>query len=205
MFTSDEKRRVTEAVAAVEKRTSGELVLVWTPRSDDYAVHRGAWALAFGAGMAFEFGRFLPASGSQASLVAAGLTCGLYFLFGWAPLLRLIAPERVQEARAHERAKMAFVEFGVDATSTRGGVLLFLSAVEHQVVILADQGIHGRVGEDAWRSTVDGLVVALREGRTGEGVLAAIARLGEILEREFPRGLEGTNELGDEPRKLPGR
>jgi putative membrane protein len=96
-----------------------------------------------------------------------------------------------------ERAMRAFVEQGVTETRDRSGVLIFLSEAEHQVVILADKGINDRVEPSRWQTDVDGIVLAIKEGRAGAGVIAAVDRIGGLLAEAFPPRADDTNELSD--------
>jgi putative membrane protein len=203
MFSESESAHIAELVRAVEARTSGEVAVVWTPRSSDYALHRGLWALAMSAVLVAE----LAVQGLSPSAVwLPGLTLlvagVLYVSLGFGPILRLIVPDALLAERVHRRAQVAFLDFGVTETTARSGVLLFLSQIEHRVEILADRGITARVEQPVWQSVVDELIASLRRGQTTSGVEHALQRIGDLLEMEFPRQAGDVNELSDAPRRL---
>ena len=89
---------------------------------------------------------------------------------------------------------------GVYATRDRTGVLIFLSALEHRVVILGDRGIHQRVQDPGWSELVALLVAAIKQGKSADGVCEVITRLGELLARDAPIREDDTNELANEVR-----
>jgi putative membrane protein len=202
MFSDSENAQIAELVRAVEARTSGEVAVVWTPRSDDYALHRGLWALALAALLVAEVAHQAVA---LSPLWLPGLTVllalPLYVLLGWGPLVRRLVPDGLLAARVHRRAQAAFLDFGVTETAAASGVLLFLSQLEHRVEILADRGIAARVDQTVWQSVVDELIAALRARQATFGVERALGRIGDLLEKEFPRQAGDVNELGDAPQR----
>lgn len=206
MFTESESARVAGLVRDVEARTSGEVAVVWTSRADDYALVRGLWAAAFAAVVVAE-AAFWGGVGAAVwlPLLTVLVTGALYWLLGLGPFVRILVPSGVLSARVHRQAQVAFLEFGVTETAGRGGVLLFLSALEHRVEILADRGIAARVDPGVWQIVVDELISALAAGKTMPGVERALERIGDLLEKEFPLGQLDRNELSDAPREFPRR
>ena len=65
-------------------------------------------------------------------------------------------------------------------------------------VLLGDEGIHARVGQAFWESTVASIGERLRAGEVTAALVDAIERLGEQLAQHFPfRGDQDVNELPD--------
>jgi len=202
MFSDSDDARIAEAVRAVEARTSGEVAVVWTPRAADYALYRGLWALALAALAAAEVSvRAVGLSATWLPALTALLALPLYVVLGFGPFARRLVPDALLAQEVHRRAQVAFLDFGVTETAAQSGVLLFLSELEHRVVILADRGIAARVEQSVWQAVVDELIVALRAGQATEGTLHALARIGDLLEQEFPRQAGDVNELSDAPQR----
>jgi len=203
MFSESDKSEIAELVRAVEARTSGEVAVVWSARSDDYVLVRALWSLALAAVLVAELSALhFELAGPVLPALTLLVTIALYFLCGVAAVTRRLVPSAVQAERVHRQAQVAFLELGVTETDGRGGVLLFLSELEHRVEILADRGIAARVDQGVWQSVVDELISALKAGKTMPGVRRALERIGELLEREFPREAADRNELPDAPREL---
>ncbi len=203
LFSQQDKENIQAAVRSAEEQTAGELVVVHATRSDNYAFRRASVALGVTIALAWEallaFPDVLPVFILLGQLP---VFYGVYGLFGWGPLLRLLVRKNVREERASERALQVFMEEGVTETRDRSGVLIFLSEAEHQVVILADKGINDRVEPAEWQQDVTSLVTAIREGRAGDGVQAAVARIGGILAEAFPIRADDENELSNAMREI---
>lgn len=203
LFDEAQSKEIAAAVTAVESTTAGELVVVHTARSDDYALRRGmvSFLVALAAiELTHEMVDMLAITwllAGQLLLVAL-----LYIALGWGPLLRLITPSQVRAERSMQRAVRALVEEGVTETRDRSGVLIFLSEAERRVVILADKGINERVESGEWDRDVALLVDSLKKGKATEGVLQVVQRIGALLSEAFPRRSEDINELSDAPRRV---
>ena len=100
---------------------------------------------------------------------------------------------------ARERAIEVFAALRVWDTEHNNGVLIYLLLADHDVEIIADRGIHERVGSHAWEKVCREMEAAFREGRFEEGVLGGIGRASRFLETHFPRQVPGPNELPDRP------
>ncbi|HEY0665326.1 MAG TPA: TPM domain-containing protein [Gallionella sp.] len=103
---------------------------------------------------------------------------------------------------ARERAIEVFSELRVWDTELNNGVLIYLLLADRDVEIVADRGVHARLGSEAWESICQEMESAFREGRFEAGVLAGIHSVGQHLARLYPRTGDqkaGSNELPDSP------
>jgi putative membrane protein len=196
LFSKDESDRIAAAITEVEQGTAGEIVVAEDVRSDDYAEVRLAWA--FGLGLAVAGGAHLLWPWLEAGWLL-GLELGV-FLLVWLlsaipGVLRGLIPSRRASDAVDRAARLAFGEHAVYRTRDRTGVLIYLSALEHRVVILGDEGIHARVQNPGWEALVAELVQAIRDGRAGEGVCNVIGKLGTRLSEAAPIRPDDENEL----------
>lgn len=96
-------------------------------------------------------------------------------------------------------AERAFDRLKMRATGDRNGILFFVVPARRRFVVVGDEGIHAKVGQEFW----DGLVAAMsgdfREGKFNEGLIRGILECGRMLAQHFPYDA-GTdvNELPDE-------
>ena len=102
------------------------------------------------------------------------------------------------EGDALPRAIKIFERLGMHHTAEHNGVLIYISVTDHKLAVIGDAGIHERVGEAYWRGLVDAVRDQLRQQRSREGLLQAIAEVGEALGRHFPRRPDDVNELPDD-------
>ena len=111
------------------------------------------------------------------------------------PLLRVI-----QGLAPRERALEVFSLLRVWDTEENCGVLVYLLLADRGVEIVADRGIHAKVGGAAWESICRKMETAFRAGRFAEGVEVGITEINALLENHYPRdSASDANELSDEP------
>jgi putative membrane protein len=208
---------VTAAVAAAERGTSGEIVTVVAPRSDSYSDIALLWStaaafLALAVIAAFPgffvdlLDRLRGGWGHAPSvrilmtllvLAVAAKFAVAWTLLSWMPLRIALTPGAVRSRRARARALDLFRVGAEKRTAGRTGVLLYLSLGEHRAEIVTDAAIHGKVRPEVWGEAMAALIDAVREGRPGAGLAAAVGRIGAVLAEHFPSVPGDTNELPD--------
>lgn len=100
---------------------------------------------------------------------------------------------------ARQRAIEVFSQLRVWDTEHNNGVLIYLLLADRDVEIVADRGIHVRLGTDVWKSICQDMEAAFRAGKFEAGVSSGIQAVGEQLARHFPAGHEKHNEMPDHP------
>lgn len=209
LFSEQDRKRIADAVRDAELRTSGEIVPYVVGRSDSYpeAWLRAGALLGFLALFLFALADmgtdlWLPFGYAESGVIVV-LAFGLGALL--AALLpavrRFFIPGGMMQQRVDERAALAFIEEEVFNTRERTGILIFISLFEHRVRILGDSGINKLVKQEEWDGIVRLIVDAIRNGAAADGLLEAIWKCGELLERA---GVEirpdDTNELDNRVR-----
>jgi hypothetical protein len=110
----------------------------------------------------------------------------------WRDLLRGVTP--------HERAIEVFSQLRIWDTEHNSGVLIYLLLAERRVEIVADRGIHTRVGNSGWAAICHEMEAAFRAGDFEHGVLAGILQISTLLAQHFPaKNNINHNELPDAP------
>ncbi|HEY4127724.1 MAG TPA: TPM domain-containing protein [Gammaproteobacteria bacterium] len=197
-FTDDDRREIKAAVEAAERRTSGEFVVVAARASDHYL----ATALSWAAGLAlilpaplllFRHLRYLDIY--QLQILAFIL---FTLLFEFMPGLHMaLVPRWLRHARASRLAHAQFYEQGVHLTREHSGVLLFVSMGERYVEIVADKGIHEKIGEERWQKIVNAFVQKVGSGDVTGGFVATISACGEAMAEHYPAKPGDEDELSD--------
>jgi putative membrane protein len=82
-------------------------------------------------------------------------------------------------------------------TVGRTGVLIYLSMGERRAEIVADEAILKVTDAHVWGGAMEALLAEVRAGRPAEGIVAAIAQVGEVLHEHFPRSATDINEIPD--------
>jgi uncharacterized membrane protein len=100
---------------------------------------------------------------------------------------------------SRQRAIDLFSQLRVWDTEDNSGVLIYVQLVDRKVEIVADRGIHARVGQGFWEEVCGRMQAEFRTGRFEAGALAAIGEITEALATHFPPRGNNPNELPDQP------
>jgi uncharacterized membrane protein len=100
---------------------------------------------------------------------------------------------------ARQAAEADFVRLGMAATAERNGVLILVAPESQSFAVIGDEAIDALCPPGFWGEVADGVAAEFRAARFTEGIVSAVARVGEVLERHFPRrpGETDRNELPD--------
>jgi putative membrane protein len=221
-LTPQVQSRIGDAIAAAEARTSGEIFCVLARRVSSYRDISLGWAAA--AALLLPLGMipfgFDPAwipglgDGWQAAHlsstdVVVGQSLAAYALiqsavFVTAFLLtsipgvrRFVTPRSVRRARVRRAAMEQFLAHGLHITRERTGVLIFAALADHQVEVVADEGIHSKVDQAIWADAVEALAKGMKNNDPAAGFEVAIGLCGDVLAEHFPPRTENPNEIED--------
>ena len=100
---------------------------------------------------------------------------------------------------ARERALEVFSQLRVWDTEHNNGVLIYLLLADRDVEIVADRGIHVKLGKEVWETICREMEAAFRKGHFEAGVLSGIRAVSEHLSRHFPPRSGKPNEMPDRP------
>lgn len=102
-----------------------------------------------------------------------------------------------QDARG--RAIELFGQLRVWDTEHNSGVLIYLLLADRRVEIVADRGIHAKVGEAAWAAICAGMQGAFEQRKFEQGVTAGLVAISDLLTAHYPAFEDRPNELSNEP------
>jgi uncharacterized membrane protein YgcG len=100
---------------------------------------------------------------------------------------------------ARERAIELFSQLRVWDTQHNNGLLIYLLLADRAVEIVADRGIHEKVGGGEWDAICRQMESAFKQSDFEGGALAGIGSLTRHLVTHFPATRQSANELPDEP------
>lgn len=231
LLSPAELAAIEAAVRAAEARTTGEIYCVIAEESSDYHATPLAWGagvallapailLAGGiqvtapdismfGGWTAEQVEDIGEATARAALVGtlllqAALFLGVLLLTAIRPVRLALTPPGLKRDRVRQRADEHFLAKNLHATRERTGVLIYVSAAERMVELVADAGIHVNIDEGAWDPPVAALVAGLKAGRAGEGFVRCVGMAADILAEHFPvRPGDNPNELPDAVVVLP--
>jgi len=216
-LTDADREKVSAAIAAAEANSNGEIVAVATPISDPYhdvALHWAliplfavlAWAAWRPTALAwwydFLFGGWQPDPTLSQLLTLLMFFAALKFtvallILKWMPLRLALTPGATKHRRVRRRALAIFKSAAERRTTGRTGILIYLSMAERRAEIIGDEAITKVTTPETWGDAMTSLLVEVKEGRVGDGIVAAIERVGAVLTEHFPRTAEDVNEIPD--------
>lgn len=197
MITNADKARITAAIHEAEQHTAGEIFCVIARHASDYRLVPIAWAAAAALFVPLPLLALTNWSAPVVYLLQIIAFLLVATALSHSGIRFRIVPRQAQHVRAHAEAMRQFHAHGIDKTEHRTGVLIFASAAERYVEVVADAGINDKVSPDVWDDAVDALVSAVKNGRPADGFVAAIERCGTILAQHFPPGALKRDELPD--------
>jgi putative membrane protein len=202
-LTEDERARITDAVKKAEKSTSGEIVPMVVSSSDRYPLSGVIGALGLSIPFALPGAYLLGplvGMGRHDMWVFLGVETALFlfalFLVDMIPWLRrlFISGQEMQD-EVRTAALASFYENGLHRTRDETGVLIYISIFEKMVWVMGDRGIHGKVGDDAWKEIVSMITEGIKNGKQADAICRAVERAGEILKTHFPIKAGDRDEL----------
>jgi putative membrane protein len=199
MISQADNARVAAAIRAAEQKTSGEIFCVIARHSSDYRLIPIIWAALFAltVPLALIYLTSWRVTLIYAVQLAVFVVAALVLSH---PRLRFrVVPRRLRHERAHAEAMRQFWAQGLHLTEERTGVLIFASAAERYAEIIADTGIYREVGVHVWDDAMAALIAGIKDGRPGDGFVAAVEQCGAVLAKHFPPGAIRRDEL---PNKL---
>jgi len=198
LLTEDERKRIEARIAELELHTAGEVVVATVHKSDAYGQRRAWHAAVLGLIVAALVHRAFPHLATDwILLLQLPLTATSYAFFSLPAMVRWITPLAQRKAAVEARAAQMFTEHAVFDTRDHSGVLIFISELEHLVVMLGDRGIHARLQTEGWQRHVNRIIAAIRDGRAGDGVCQVLDELDQVLGEAFPRRADDQNELSN--------
>ena len=101
---------------------------------------------------------------------------------------------------ARDRAIELFSQLRVWDTRHNTGVLIYILLADRAVEIVADRGIHAKVGPQAWSEVCRQMEAAFRQSNFEAGALSGVQAVTRHLAQHFPADRNhNPNELPDRP------
>jgi len=112
-------------------------------------------------------------------------------------VVRVVPDSKKFYGNVYRHAIAEFESLGIQQTDGATGVLLFISVLDRQVEIIADQAIHDIAPYSIWSAAVKAIETGFEQNKPAAGIVAAVEIVGEVLSKHFPFTKE-KNELSNE-------
>lgn len=201
---NDEIEKLSEQIRELEKHTSVEIVTMVVEGSSTR--RHVFWILALclyvllGSLERFYFWNYsLTLQGAFLVAEIIGATTLAWILLKIFPhaLTRIFTDDRDHEIQVSLRAQVEFYNQSLTSTANRTGVLIFISILEHQVVVLADKNIAEVLPSSTWQDVVRDLISDLKQKKLAHGLSRAVEHVSKLVTPKFPVQNQNPNELTD--------
>jgi putative membrane protein len=197
LFTREEEERISAAITAAERKTSGEIVAVVADSSETYLYVPFLWAALVSLLVPWPLIHFTWMKVQYIFLIQLAVFLVLLVVLWPKNVRAVLVPRSIRNNHAKRRATEQFLAQNLHTTKGRTGVLIFVSVAEHHAEVLADKAIDDKVPAGTWQEIVDTLTSEISQGRAADGFIQAIMAAGDHLARHFPPGAPDPNELPD--------
>jgi putative membrane protein len=200
MLTEQQARRIETAVGEAEARTSAEVAVCILPASgDDRGLAAIAGAIAFAAIQAIAPTIWWNIDRLTWLGVAVVAALVVFWLCDRFDLGLRCLPVRLLVKDARRAARAVFFDNGLDDSTGRNAVLLFVSRAERYVEILPDRAAATAIAPDRWAPIVEEFRNQMRRGDLDEAVASTVAKIGALCAAHFPAGAGELNRIPDRP------
>ena len=199
-LSDSDLQRIKTAVTKAEEKISGEIVPVIVERSSDYTIANYKASLIVAA-LTFLLmvllDRYILDEAMNTLfydpafifvVVVLGGVIGAALPHFFDSVKRMLVSQSYQDLMTKQSAENAFLEEEVFNTRQRTGIMIFVSFFEHEVIVMADQGISKVVEQKQWDQIVQEIIKNIRSGKIVEALEGGIRKCGDILlEKGFSR------------------
>ncbi|MGD1074533.1 MAG: hypothetical protein ABR903_00430 [Thermodesulfovibrionales bacterium] len=208
-LTAEEKRRIRETAHDAESRTLGKIADMVVESSDHYFEAEVIGGMLLGSLAALAVCVFFFHSSVWSYIPLSFL---FFFparlLFQKVPVLKAaFLSHRRKEHAVRMRAVRAFYEKELYKAKGNTGILFFVSLFERKVRVLADSGIHEKIGQETLNKFARVVSQGIKDGRSCDALCEAIEEAGALLAQHFPvsvlpaaqtmsAGVSGTTDEG---------
>jgi putative membrane protein len=196
-FSPEDKDRVAAAIAEAESKTAGEIYVVVAHGAEEFRYVPVIWAALAALVLPWPLHLLTSLSTTTILVLQAMVFVGAALIMSHPSIQHHVVPNAIAAERTRRQAYEQFLAHGVHLTEARTGVLIYVTPRNRRVEIVADVGIHSKVGEPAWEELAQEIAGAARNGQLLDGMLNAIHKAGVVLAQHFPPSERNPNELSD--------
>jgi putative membrane protein len=195
MIDKVDEARIATAIAEVEKKTSGEIVVVVGRSASGYRLVPIVWASIVTLALPMLLLAIFSLTGRTLYEIELFVFGVLAFVLSFGRYRYQLVPGWIKRGRAHEAAHEQFLARRISHTRARTGVLVYVALAEHYAELVPDAGISDIIDDQLWKPVVERLKARLREGRIADGIIEIIEQSGTMLAEKLPPTSDNPDEL----------
>ena len=197
ILTGEEHARLAREIRDAESNTSGEIYVVVAHSADAFRLVPVLWGAVVALLLPWVLHLTTMLSTTLILVLQPVAFVVVSALLSLPQLRTRVVPSGLASEAAHRAAMAQFMAHGVHLTDERTGVLIYVCMHPRRIEVVADAGVHQRVGQQQWEAMVAQIATDARVGRLSEGLALAIQKTGAVLAEHFPRMANDRNALPD--------
>jgi len=157
-FDSTFEENLEQTIAAIEEKTSVEVVAAISPSSDDYidAYLKGGLILMSLSLLFLLYSPFIFSPWMIPLDLATTFFFGMIFVRLFPDLRRLLISRKRRDRCVDMAAHTFFMENHLDETTERTALLVYISVFEKKTKLIADKGIQQAIPISTWKEIANG-------------------------------------------------
>lgn len=202
-ITQDELAGLEKKIAQIEDVSDVEIVPVIVRASSTYPQARITLALVMIA-LLMELWHLLGLhwhwDGFTSALLFTVVSLGLVFFAapilarsGW--LQMVLTHKNEEQEQCWKRSEIEFYSGRVSRTKRDNGILLYVSLLEHRVIVKGDSAIYKKLDAKVWDEAVQKIIGGIRQKQMAQGFENALDMMGTLLKEHFPVPSDKHNEI----------
>jgi putative membrane protein len=202
-ISADELQKLEDKIARIEQVSDVEIVPVIVRASSSYPQTRITLALVMIA-LLMELWHLLGLhwhwDGFIYALLFTAVGMGLVFFgtpliarSGW--LKMVLTHKSEEQEQCWKRSEIEFYSGRVSRTKRDNGILLYVSLLEHRVIVKGDRGIYEKLDAKVWDEVVQKIIAGIRQKQMAQGFENALEVMGNLLKEHFPVPSSKHNEV----------
>ena len=96
-----------------------------------------------------------------------------------------ISPKQIDDPVATAQAE--FLRLGMNHSSEKNGVLIFVAPRSHKFAVIGDEAVHAKCGDEFWQKLTEAMTGYFRKSEFTEGIIHGVRKAGELLAEHFPK------------------
>ncbi len=203
---------VKKSITKAEKNTVGEIVVVVARKSGRYDRGEDIVGVLFALCLlsiawlfsarpldptAFDSTHYSLGLLPILAIIVAGFAVGSGIATIFSGISLPFTPEKELDEEVNRRAAECFYHYGIGNTTGETGILIFISLLEHRVVVKGDRAISEELDRHDWNEVCTLITDGIKNNAPEKGLPAAIALCGKQLTTHFPSDGKTPNQLHD--------
>jgi putative membrane protein len=181
-------------IARIEEASDVEIVPVIVRASSPYPQARITLALVMIAVLMelwHLFGLHWHWDGFTYALLFTVTSLALVFfvapmLARWGWLQMVLTHKNEEQEQCWKRSEIEFYSGRVSRTKRDNGILLYVSLLEHRVIVKGDSSIYKKLDAKVWDEAVQKIIAGIRKKQMAQGFENALDDMGSLLKEHFP-------------------